>query len=144
MYSYRRGCFFPKSCLHTTSSLFVFALIIYNLNLSNNPSIGINQKSKWFTIKVQMWLTNIPDQHCTNYHQEQIRLHLVGSLDSMQTAMFQPTIHTGLNVIVIYFAAKQKEDHLFSSSPSMVTIQGLTMITHYQKQSILMGTARFG
>jgi len=62
----------------------------------------------------------------------------------MQTAMFQPTVHTGLNVIVIYFAAKQKEDHLFSSSPSMVTIQGLTMITHYQKQSILMGTARFG
>jgi hypothetical protein len=40
--------------------------------------------------------------------------------------------------------AKQKEDHLFSSPSSMVTIQGLTMITHYQKQSILMGTTRFG
>ena len=44
----------------------------------------------------------------------------------------------------MYFAAKQKADHLFSGSPSMVTIQGLTMITHYQKQSILMGATRFG
>jgi hypothetical protein len=41
-------------------------------------------------------------------------------------------------------AEKHKTDHLFSSSPSVVTIQGLTMIAHYQKQSVLMGATRFG
>lgn len=58
--------------------------------------------------------------------------------------MFQPTFDIRLIMIVMYFAAKHKTDHLFSCSPSMVTIQGLTMIPHYQKQSILMGATRFG
>ena len=73
---------------------YLILIIIYNINLTKNPSIGKNQKNIWFT--ECKWDWNIPGQHCTNYDQEQTRLHLVGPLDSTQKAMSQPTFNTGL------------------------------------------------
>ena len=67
---------------------YLILIIIYNINL---PKIRRTND-----IQVQVGLINIPGQHCTNYDQEQTRLHLVGSLDSMQKAMSQPTFNTGL------------------------------------------------
>jgi hypothetical protein len=76
---------------------------------------------------------DVQDQQCMNFPREQITLHLVGPLDSMQIVMFQPAFNTVLVMIVVYLAAKQKAAHLFRSSSSMVAIHGLTMITHHQK-----------